>query len=327
MFTHDKKIICMAPMAEVTTPALRKCVRSFSPDTVLFSEMLSASGLAGNAQHNEPLMARNESDEPFVYQLLGGDPETMSRACIILQDMGASAIDINMGCSAPDIVKRMQGARLLQDPSLAGAIIKECRKVFRGKLSVKMRSGYESGSGEFVTDFARMLEDEGVDFITLHGRYARLSFRRKADWSLVKLLKGKISIPLIGNGDVSSPEEAQLRLKETGCNGIMIGREGVKAPWIFALTENLINTGTYSLTVDLLDIFTGVMKDLENNLPLHLHKSRGHRFCFYYTKNFVFYHDIFKKIRNVDRIKDMMDILEEYLYRNPHERVKVFQKE
>ncbi len=327
MFPQNKKIMVMAPMAEVTTAALRKCVRGFSSETVLFSEMLSASGLVGNAQHNEPLIAKNDSDEPFVYQLLGGDPYVMAQACAVLQDMGAGAVDINMGCSAPDVVKRMQGAKLLKEPSLVSGIISECRKVFKGKLSVKMRSGYESSEREFLVDFVRMLEGEGVDFITLHGRYARLSFRRKADWSLVQLLKEKVSIPVIGNGDILSPEEAEMRFNETGCNGIMIGREGVKSPWIFSLTEELMNTGRYNLTVDLLDVFSGVMKDLEKNLPPQLHKSRGHRFCFYYAKNFTFYHDIFKKIRNVDRIKDMMDILEEYLYRNPHERVKVFKQE
>jgi tRNA-dihydrouridine synthase B len=166
-----------------------------------------------------------------------------------------------------------------------------------------------------------------VDFITLHGRYAKLSFRRKADWNLVKFLKNNLSIPVIGNGDILKPEDAAVRLNETGCDGIMIGREGVKSPWIFALAEGLIHKGFYSLRVDLFDVFSGVMKELEKNLPHHLHKSRGHRFCFYYCKNFIFAHDIFKKIRNVDRINDMIDVLEEYLYRNPHEKVKIFHQE
>lgn len=317
----------MAPMAELSTPALRRCIRGFSPDTILFSEMLSASAVVGTAQHNEPLMARNEMDEPFVYQLLGGDPDIMSRACEMLVETGAMGIDINMGCSAPDIIKRVQGARLLKEPDLVRSIIRSCRKSFNGTLSVKIRSGFESSDQAFLQNFALMLEGEGVDFITLHGRHAKLSFRRKADWNLVKLLKEKLSIPVIGNGDILKPEDAAVRLSETGCDGVMIGREGVKSPWIFFLTDELINKGAYSLRVDLLDVFSSVMKDLEKDLPQHLHKSRGHRFCFYYCKNFVFAHDIFKKIRNVDRINDMIDILNEYLYRNPHEKVKIFHQE
>lgn len=321
------KKIFMAPMAELSTPALRGCVRGFSSDTVLFSEMLSASALVGTAQHNEPLMLKNEMDEPFVYQLLGGDPAVMSLACEMLEEIGAKGVDINMGCSAPDIIKRIQGARLLKEPELVRNIIRQCRKSFSGTLSVKIRSGYESSDEAFLLNFTRMLEGEGVDFITLHGRYAKLSFRRKADWSLVKFLKDNISIPVIGNGDILKPEDAAARLSETGCDGVMIGREGVKSPWIFALAEDLVNNGSYCLKVDLFHVFDRVMKDLEKNLPDHLHKSRGHRFCFYYCKNFIFAHDVFKKIRNVDRINEMIDILEEYLYRNPQERVKIFQKE
>lgn len=327
MINPDKKILCMAPMAELTTPSLRDCIRGFSADTILFSEMLSASAVVCKAQHNEPFMARTELDEPFVFQLLGGEPEIMARACEMLQETGAKAVDINMGCSAPDIIKKVQGARLLKEPLLVRSIIRLCRKVFKGNISVKLRSGFESSDRDYLVEFARMVEDEGADFITLHGRHAKLSFRRTADWELVKLLKDNISIPVIGNGDIHSPEEAALRFNETGCNGIMIGREAIKSPWIFALTEELIKTGGYNLSVDLLDVFSRVMTGLENHLPQELHKSRGHRFCFYYTKNFVFYHEIFKKIRNVDRIKDMMDILEQYLCRNPHERVKVFLQE
>lgn len=323
---YDKKIF-MAPMAELSTPALRGCVRGFSRDTVLFSEMLSASALVGTAQHNEPLMQKNEKDDPFVYQILGGDPDVMSLACKMLEEIGAKGVDINMGCSAPDIIKRVQGARLLREPDIVRDIIRKCRRSFSGTLSVKLRSGFESSDKAFLLNFTRMLEGEGVDFITLHGRYAKLSFRRKADWDLVKFLKENISIPVIGNGDILKPEDAAVRINETGCDGVMIGREGVKSPWIFALTEELISKGYYSLKVDLFEVFQGVMKDLEKNLPSHLHKSRGHRFCFYYCKNFVFAHDIFKKIRNVDRINQMIDILEEYLYRNPQERVKIFQQE
>lgn len=324
MINPDKKILCMAPMAELTTPPLRDCIRSFSAETVLFSEMLSAAVVVCKSQHNELLMARTESDEPFVFQLLGGDPKIMAHACEILQEKGGKAVDINMGCSAPDIIKKMQGAKLLKEPILVRNILRECRKVFKGSISVKLRSGFESDDKAYLVEFARMIEDEGADFITLHGRHAKLSFRRTADWGLVKLLKDSVSIPVIGNGDIRSPEDSALRFNETGCNGIMIGREAIKSPWIFALTEELMKTGGYNLSVDLLDVFFRVMTGLENHLPQELHKSRGHRFCFYYTKNFIFCHDIFKKIRNVDKIKDMSDILEGYLYRNPHERVKEF---
>jgi len=325
MINFTKRTLFMAPMAEITTPALRRCIRKFDPETVLYSEMLSGAGIACGSFHNEPLTIINEDDEPFVFQLLGGDPATMAEACRILAEKKCSGIDINMGCSAPDIVKKFQGSKLLSDMAATREIIKQCRKAYRGTLSVKMRSGFEESDNKYLVDFAKMLECEGVDYITLHPRHGKLSFRRTADWSLVKLLKDNIKIPVVGNGDIASPEDVQRRFVETNCDGIMIGRNAVASPWIFALSEMLLKHGGYRLEVDLLSVYKEVLQGIKNDLPEHLHKSRGHRFSFYFAKNFVFSHDIFKKIRNVDKIDFMIEIIEEYALRNPDERIKVFE--
>jgi nifR3 family TIM-barrel protein len=316
----------MAPMAEITTPSLRRCVRKFDKETVLYSEMLSGGGIACGSFHNEPLTMINEYDEPFVFQLLGGDPGIMAEACRILAEKKCSGIDINMGCSAPDIVKKFQGSRLLSDMAATREIVKQCRKVYSGTLSVKMRSGFEESDNKYLVDFAKMLEAEGVDYITLHPRHGKLSFRRTADWSLVKLLKDSIKIPVVGNGDIATSEDVRRRFIETGCDGIMIGRNAVAAPWIFALARRLLNDGNYKLEINLPDVFSDVLLGIKKDLPEHLHKSRGHRFAFYFCKNFIFAHDIFKKIRNVDEIDLMIEIIDEYVKRNPEERVKIFEQ-
>jgi len=314
----------LAPMAEITTPPFRKCVRAFDRDTVLYSEMLSAAAVKGGAMHNEPFMMKNADDEPFVYQLLGGDPVAMADACVILQERGCSGIDINMGCSAPDIIKKFQGSRILSDKKAASGIIKRCRTVCRCSLSVKMRSGFEETDEAYLLEFAKMLQGEGVDYITLHARHGKLSFRRNADWRLVKLLKENLAIPVAGNGDIITPEDAKRCMSETGCDALMIGRGAVSFPWIFTLSRELIETGNYRLEVDLLKVYSDVMNDLAVMLPENLHKSRAHRFSFYYMKNFTFAHDLMKKIRNLDRIELMVETLGEYLERNPHERVRIF---
>lgn len=324
MIDVKKQKFFLAPMAEITTPPFRRCVRSFDQGAVLYSEMLSAPAVRGGAIHNEPFMMVNDDDEPFVFQLLGGDPETMADACVILQERGCSGIDINMGCSAPDIIKKFQGSRILSDMKAASEIVKRCRNVCRCSLSVKMRSGFEESNETYLLDFARMLEGEGVDYITLHPRHGKLSFRRNADWRLVKLLKENLSIPVVGNGDIVTPEDAKRCLDETGCDAVMIGRGAVSFPWIFSLSRKLVETGGYTLEVDLLEIYSRIMKDIACRLPENLHKSRAHRFSFYYTKNFTFSHDLMKKIRNLDRIELMIETLDEYLARNPHERVRIF---
>jgi len=313
----------MAPMAEITTPSLRRCVRNFSTETVLYSEMLSAAAIACNAAHNEPLTKINETDEPFVFQILGGDPVLMSEACIILGEKKCSGIDINMGCSAPDIIKKFQGARLLSDMEATAAIIKKCRKAYSGTLSVKMRSGFDTNDEKYLLEFARMLESEGIDYITLHPRHGKLSFRRTADWSLVKILKENLKIPVVGNGDISCPEDVQRRFNETDCDGIMIGRNAVSSPWIFAQSQQIMDTGSYRNEVDLLNIYRNVMEGIKNDLPLQLHKSRAHRFSFYFLKNFIYSHDLFRKIRNVQEPDLMIEIIEEYVTRNPSEKIKI----
>jgi len=315
----------MAPMAEITTPAFRRCVRSFSTEVVLHTEMLSASALANRAVHNAPLLLKNECDEPIVYQLLGSDPDLMARSCSILENMGAAAIDINMGCSAPDILKKCQGSMLLAETGPARELVRACRSAFRRSLSVKMRSGFTSSDPDYLARFAMMLQDEGIDYITLHPRHGKLGFKRTADWGLVSMLKKKLSIPVNGNGDINSPEEALNRLASAGCDGIMIGRRAVQEPWIFRCCYDLLLKDHYRLEVDLRRVYLQVLKDLEAMLPPELHKSRMHRFSFYYTKNFYFSHELFRKIRNVDKIEQAADILNDYAEKNPHENIKLFE--
>jgi len=327
MINFTSKTLFMAPMAEITTPSLRRCIRKFDSQTVLYSEMLSGAAIACGSFHNEPLTMINENDAPFVFQLLGGDPDTMAEACRILAEKKCSGIDINMGCSAPDIVKKFQGSKLLSDITATKEIIQKCRKAYSGTLSVKMRSGFEESDNRYLLNFAKMLEGEGVDYITLHPRHGKLSFRRTADWGLVKMLKDNINIPVVGNGDISVPEDVQKRFMETSCDGIMIGRNAVVSPWIFLLSRQLLSEGKYRLEVDPAAVYSEVLRGIKKDLPEHLHKSRGHRFSFYFSKNFIFSHEIFKKIRNVDTIDLMIEIIDEYVLRNPGEKVKVFKSE
>jgi tRNA-dihydrouridine synthase B len=321
----EKEIkLFLAPMAEITTAAFRKTVRSFSPQAVLYSEMLSAAAIVSGGMYNEYLLKKNEDDDPFVYQILGGDPELMKRACIALQERGPLGIDINMGCSAPEIIKKFQGCRLLSDIKIAEKIVKSCRDVCKCLLSVKMRSGFEETDVDYIVDFALMLQDAGVDYITIHPRHGKLSFKRKADWGLIKEFKEKLSIPVIANGDILTPEDAISCLEETGSDGVMIGRAAIASPWIFYSIDMLLKRGFYDLTVDLFDIYKDVMESIADTLPENLHKSRAHRFSFYYFKNFVFSHELMNKIRVLDRIDLMINTLRDYLERNPHERVKSF---
>ena len=286
--------------------------------------MLSAGAIAAGSPHNEPLVTKRDFDEPLIYQIVGSDPAVMSAACSVLSRKNCFAIDINMGCPNHEIVKKGQGARLLTDIEKARTIIRACRKATPTRLSVKMRTGYEDNNERHFLNFIRMLESEGVDFITVHPRYARLGFRRTAEWRLVALAKRHVSIPVIGNGDIDTPEAAVNRMAESGCDGVMIGREAVKSPWIFRLAADLMNGNNIVREVNVRDIFIKTLGYMREYLPERLHKSRSHRFCAYYTRNARYGHELFTKIRREGDIGLIQELVDDYYRRNSHEAEKIY---
>jgi nifR3 family TIM-barrel protein len=314
----------LAPIAEVTTPALRRAVRMFCKETIICSEMLSAPSVVRGGVRNESLMKKYEFDDPFVYQIMGNDPGIMAEAASMLAESGCLGIDINMGCSAPDIIKRGCGSFLLKDIKLAQKIVKACRSAIDCNLSVKLRSGYTHTDEKHLFEISSMLQSEGIDYITLHGRHGKMAFKRKADWSLVKILKEKLRIPVIGNGDIVSAEMAVERLVETGCDGIMIARQAVAEPWLFKVATMLYRNERQKFSVNIEEVCLQVLDDLENILPRELHKSRARRYLSYFTKNVVFGHQLFTRIRNVETIKDMRDFVVQYFKRNPEECIRKF---
>ncbi|MBN1498705.1 MAG: tRNA-dihydrouridine synthase family protein [Spirochaetes bacterium] len=313
----------MAPLAEITNAAFRKTVRKFSSDVILHSEMLSAASVLRGGMKNPHMMIKNDSDNPFVYQLLGNDPSDMSEACRRLaSDESCLGIDVNMGCSAPDIIKKNSGSLLLMKDNfeLSLQIIRQCRRSLPScNLSVKMRCGYPDYDPDHLLKFCRMLEDEGVDYLTLHPRTGRQAFKRTADWRIVSYLKNELHIPVIGNGDVKSAENAFSRLSEVKCDGIMIGRQAVQQPWIF-----LLCSGRKEVEVDLQTVAEETLFELERTLPAEYHKSRMHRFLAYYVKNLKYGHSIFPRIRKSSTASEMAAVLEDYFLSNGDERFPVF---
>ncbi len=290
--------------------------------------MLSAGAIVSGAEHNTPLMGRYEFDNPYIYQVLGNCEKRMSEACRVLSERGCFSIDINMGCSAPDIIKKGSGAALLNDTRRTREIVRSCRKAVKTRLSVKMRTGFTSSNKERLLDFVKMLKDEGVDFITVHPRSAKISFKRKADWDLIRLIRENVDIPIIGNGDITEPETGVSKMLKYGCHGIMIGREAVKSPWIFTLCRKILNgEGSISLKVNLKEIFISTLLSLKKYLPPNLQKSRSLRFCYYFSGNVKFAHHLFTLIRQKEKIDDIIEIIDGYYARNPHEIYREFHYE
>lgn len=318
-----KYTLHLAPMAELTTPALRKVVKKFTNSVVLYSEMLASGAINAKAPYNEPLIKRYDFDTPFFYQLVGNNPVIMAKAAAILEEYGCDGININMACSAPHILKTGGGANLLCDITLAKAIIAACRKSVHGLLTVKMRAGFNDIDIPFLHQFIHMLADEGVDAVIIHPRAAKWGYTRTARWDVIEAIVTEAKIPVIGNGDINEPTLALQRLHHTHCDGIMIGRAAVQKPWIFAQCEAALQQKPLQLSPNIEEIWIEVLQNIQQMLPQRLHKSRAHRFCAYYHKNIRFGHELFSSIRQCTDINTIITLIKEYFMRNEEERIKV----
>lgn len=221
----------LAPLAGVTDAPFRKIARS-AGCALVYSEMVSAHGLAFQSAKTETMLRGTAEEKPLAVQIFGHDPAIMGRAAAKVQASGADVIDINFGCSVKKILKSGAGAALMKDSALASAVIRAVREAVAIPLTIKMRSGW-TADGSDAFRLAQIAETLGVDAVILHPRTAGQGFGGRADWSLIAALKQRTGLPVIGNGDISCPADARRMLDETRCDAIMVGRAAMAAPWIF----------------------------------------------------------------------------------------------
>ncbi len=245
--TLDNSTI-LAPLAGITNLPFRLIVKE-AGCALVCSEMISSHGLVYKSIKTEKMLESHPAEKPLSIQLFGADPFIMAEAAKIVEDQGADIIDINFGCSVKKIVKTGSGIALMRAPEKAEELLKAVRKAVMIPLTIKIRTGWNK-SGEQAFKTAKIAQDCGVDAIAIHPRTASQGFSGRADWSIISALKKMVSIPVIGNGDITTPEDAERMLIETGCDGIMIGRAAIGNPMIFSQILDL-QKGEEVLPVDL----------------------------------------------------------------------------
>jgi tRNA-dihydrouridine synthase B len=224
--------IVFAPLAGISNLPLRLLAKEAGCGLV-YSEMVSANGLVYGSDKTARLMHTVPEEYPLAVQLFGADPAITAAAAQQAVAAGAAIIDINFGCAVKKIVKTGSGVALMRTPDQAEALLKAVRKAVAVPLTIKIRSGWDV-SGCQALEIARIAEVCGIDALAIHPRSAAQGFRGKADWSLIATIKQVLKIPVIGNGDIATAEDALSMLSQTGCDGIMIGRAAIGNPFIFA---------------------------------------------------------------------------------------------
>ena len=224
----------LAPMAGVSDIAFRTVCREFGAD-LTFTEMVSAKGLSYANEKTRHLLDLADGESKVGVQLFGHEPDTMASQAAWVEDVMGNKlayIDINMGCPARKIVSKGDGSALMKEPELAASIVSAIKSATSVNVTAKFRRGWEMGD-ETAVEFAKRLEQAGVDAVTVHGRFAEQLYRGASDRGVIGRVKDAVSVPVVGNGDIKSGADAVAMVRETGCDAVMIARAAEGNPWIF----------------------------------------------------------------------------------------------
>jgi len=231
----------LAPMAGVTDLPFRLLCREQGVG-LLCMEMVSAKAIQYNNKNTKALLEIHPAEPPVSLQLFGSEPDVISEIAKQIEELPFSILDINMGCPVPKIVRNGEGSALMKNPKLVHEIVSKTVKAIEKPVTVKIRKGFDDSCINAV-EIAKIIEDAGAAAVAVHGRTREQYYSGKADWDIIRQVKEAVSIPVIGNGDVVSGESAIAMQRETGCDGVMIGRGAQGNPWIFSELLEYEKTG------------------------------------------------------------------------------------
>ena len=257
----DVGFLSLGPMAGVTDMPFRILCKEQGAD-LIYTEMVSAKGIHYNNTNTKDMLLVDEAERPTALQLFGSEPDIMAETAKRIEDRNFDIFDINMGCPVPKVVNNGEGSAMMKNVKTASAVVSAIVKAVKKPVTVKIRKGFAADDAN-APEFAKAMEEAGAAAIAVHGRTREQYYSGKADWDIIAAVKQSVRIPVIGNGDIFTPQDAERMLKYTGCDGIMVARGAQGNPWIFKNIKTYFETGKLLGKPDFDEVLAMIIRHLK----------------------------------------------------------------
>ena len=304
----------LAPMAGVTDLPFRLLCKEMGAGLICM-EMVSAKAISFHNKNTEKLMEIEERERPVSMQLFGSDPDLIAEMAAQIEERPFDILDLNMGCPVPKVVNNGEGSALMKNPHLAAEIVRKTSRAIQKPLTVKIRKGFDDAHINAV-EMAKYLEDAGAAAIAVHGRTREQYYSGWADWDIIRQVKEAVSVPVIGNGDVTDPVSAHKMMEETGCDGVMICRASRGNPWIFRQLVEYDKTGNIPERPDVAELKAMILRHARLQLQYKgeytgIREMRKH--VAWYTAGFPHSSKLRARVNEINTMEDLVRLMNEWV--------------